>query len=327
MSDIDRLILATLAYADAAGMPLTAHQAWRKLLTVPHGGSVVAVPTLGETAIALDRMAAHGSVRCEDGWYAPAGTEGGFAARRTEQEKIQAQKFKRMRAKAFWLQAVPFARALAASGSLAAGTTGRDSDWDMFIIARRGRLYTVRVLLSLAAWLMRSLRTKRQRVAPDKFCFNHYVTDDGLNLRHRSLYVACQLASLIPVYDPDGMVPRLWDANRWAGDWLAHGLPETTQTVRRLMRRSGFLTLVRRVFEVVLSGPPGNALEAVLRRWQQRRIVREPATHARGGRVIADGRELEFHPHSAERAVLARYNAATAAMGMPAHEKDSGLTR
>jgi hypothetical protein len=58
----------------------------------------------------------------------------------------------------------------------------------------------------------------------------------------------------------------------------------------------------------------------------QRRIHREPATHEKGGRIVADDRELEFHPHSFEAVALSRYNAALTRLGLGQYaERDSGL--
>ncbi|HXV26436.1 MAG TPA: hypothetical protein VD862_00175 [Candidatus Paceibacterota bacterium] len=315
----DDRILAVLAFGEAMGTPMTAQQVWQRM---PPGPGAV---SLAETLDVLARLSAHGTVRAVDGWYAPAGTPSDAFIARLDRLNMRADKFRRMLRKAFWLQGVPFVRALAASGSMSAGTTGADSDWDMFVIARAGRLYTARFFLVAAAWCVGSLRTKRDRIAPDKFCFNHYVTDRGLVIRHRSRYVAHALASLIPVHDPGGYVDRLRQANGWVAEYIARWPVPSAVTVRRTVRRSRILGALRYVAELVLRTPLGGLLERVLRSWQQGRIHREPVTHARGGRVVADGQELEFHPHSAERAVVARYNARMAALGMPVQERDSGL--
>jgi len=58
-----------------------------------------------------------------------------------------------------------------------------------------------------------------------------------------------------------------------------------------------------------------------------RRIEADPATHAAGGRVVADEQELEFHPRSQEVSVLDAYNRTAAQLlGDIPREADSGLT-
>lgn len=323
-ASFEHSVLATIAYADAAGMPMTAQHVHR-LLVQPTRVGERGVPALGTIVSALDELSGRGDVRCVDGWYLSAGSSRDRVEQHLQRLNVQATKWRAMRSRAAWFQALPFVRAICVAGSLAQGKTGPDSDWDMFVIARRRRLYTARTGLLATAWLMRRLRVKRERVAPDKFCFNHYVTDDGLMLRHRSLFVAHALALLVPIHDPTQLVAKFWQANRWCGDYLTHWPPEYPQPIARSVDRSHVLSGIRWMAERVLSTPLGTVLEWALRTWQQGRIAREPMTHAKGGRITADLRELEFHPRSAERAVLARYNTALTSLGIPANEQDSGL--
>jgi hypothetical protein len=150
------------------------------------------------------------------------------------------------------------------------------------------------------------------------------VTDQGLKIRHRSLFVADALARLVPFYDPDNLFGRLAQANGWTRTYLMHGVAYGPR-MRQTIHPSRPLTIVRRIAEAVLSSSLGTILETVLCRWQQWRIDRDPVTHARGGRVIADDREIEFHPRSAERGTLARYNRAMTRLGISLTEEDSGL--
>lgn len=310
---MEATIRSVLAYANASGMPLTAFEVSQRADGVD----------LSETMAVLDELVVRGVVVECDGWFGPAGAERLFFERHLERLNINADKWRAMLAKAKWLQAVPFIRAIAASGSLAQGTTGRDSDWDMFVIVRHGRLYSARFFLLAVSWALGVLRTKHDAVAPDTFCFNHYVTDRGLEIRHRSLYVAHALFALVPVHDPDDYVSRLLRSNQWI---KRHGLPWARKpNTGRAMTPSPVLSLVRRAGEIVFGWMVGDGVECVLRTWQQRRIAREPATYESGGRVVADEQEIEFHPRSAERRVLSEYNATLANMGLDIREQESGL--
>jgi predicted nucleotidyltransferase len=289
-----------MAYAEAFPWPLTPVELQER----------TGIP-LGEIT---SRLEALGGVS-EDAWRT-----------RVRQQKECAQKWTRMLRRAWWLQAVPYVRAIFASGSLALGNTDPDSDWDLFVVAQKGRLYTARAGLLFAAWLMRRLRTKRMRAAPDRFCFNHLITTDGLAIRHRSIFVAHALAELVPMHDPRGLLSRLWQANHWIADHRP--IPNGTVFVRRSFQRSRVLGALQWSIEFVLNTFVGTLVERALKRWMQKRIAREPATHASGGRVVADDRELEFHPASFEAVILARYNAALGRIGLgQCAQRDSGLTR
>lgn len=318
----DRAITATLAYYTAVGRPLAAAEAWERLIPVSRFGGSGGL-SIGACIARLEGLVASGIVAEQDGHYGIAGT-GISVDRYLTEERIAAVAYHRLQRAAWWLQAVPFVRSLFVSGSLASGAADADSDWDVFVVARAGRLYTARTLLLIAALLMGKLRTKRSRVVRGKFCFNHYVTTDGLAIRHRSLFTAHTLAWLVPLYDPSGYLPRLWQANQWIGQFSAH--TGGVAYVRRGIARSPLLSAVRRIGELVLGTGIGTLLEYALRRWQQRRIAREPATHAPGGRVVADTRELEFHPRSFEAVALTRYNALLVRLNLGQYrERDSGL--
>jgi hypothetical protein len=326
MNDLDRSIIATLAYYGAFDWPLTLVELREKLIPATRLGGSMHTQSASDVLERVDVLRKIGTVACEHGLYRLTPVPQGFGDQRIAQEKIWAQKWKRMLRRARWLQVVPFVRAICASGSLALGNMSEKSDWDMFIVARTERLYTARIGLLVSAWLMRSLRTKNATNASDTFCFNHYVTTGGLAIRHRSLYVAHGLAMLVPLHDPYRYTERLWQTNQWIGDAVPH--PVRAEYARRMLRPSRILGFIRELVELMLWTPLGWALEYGVRTWQQRRIAREPATYAGGGRVVADGRELEFHPRSFEAVALARYNAVLEKFGMDQYaERDSGLTR
>lgn len=325
MNDLDRSIIATLAYYGAFGWPLTLMELREKLIPAARLGGTTRTYLTSDILERLEVLGKIGTVACEHGLYHVVPAPEDFGDRRIAQEKIWAQKWKRMLHRARWLQVVPFVRAVCASGSLAVGNMSEKSDWDVFVVARAGRLYTARIGLLAVAWLMRALRTKNNPDTKDKFCFNHYVATAGLPIRHRSMYVAHGLAALVPVYDPSFYIQRLWQANQWIGDYVSHSAGAAY--ARRTLRPSRVLGLVRICGEAILRTPLGWVLERSMSAWQRRRIAREPATYAVGGRVVANEREIEFHPRSFETVALARYNAVLERFGMGQYaERDSGLT-
>ncbi len=300
----DRELLVALAYAGALPWPLTLAE-----LQARTGGA------LSDVVMRTDALVAAGLVRAAHGMYLLSDIPDELLWRRIVQQKECAQKWTRMLRYARWLQAVPFVRMLCASGSLALGNADPESDWDIFVIARAGRLYTARAGLLLVAWCMGRLRTKRMRAAPDLFCFHHLITTDGLAIRQRGVFMAHALAGLIPIHDPQGYLMRLWQANHWIDAVIpclagrqAHAHDATW--VRHTVQPSRILNAVRSIAEVILGTYIGFPVEWGLRTWMQRRITRTPATHEPGGRVVADMRELEFHPHSCEGAVMVRYQSA-----------------
>lgn len=324
MESVDRPVLATLAYYGALRRPLTLVEIYERLIPSARFETPRPRAILGEIASRMDTLVAGGDVVTEYGLYALYGVPAGFGERFVQRQKESVQKYQRLLKYAWWLQAMPFVRTLAVSGSMALASTGRESDWDMFAIAQAGRLYTARAGLLLVTLMMGRLRTKRMRTAPDAFCFNHYITTDGLALRHRSIFTAHAMAWLIPVFDTRNTLRKLWQANQWIQDYSSQA--GDIAFVRRSVKYSHTLNAVRRMMELALNTFVGSAIERVLRAWMQRRINRNPVTHERGGRIVADDCELEFHPRSFEAVALARYNATLTRLGLGQYsERDSGL--
>lgn len=308
MEPLEKSVFATVAYYSAGlGVPVTASQIHQRLIPSAPLAKPVMCPSLGDVVAALDRLRARGLLGCHSGFYTIS-TEPSAVDAYVEREKITAQKWREMLRFARWLQVVPFVSALFASGSLALNAAREGSDWDVFVIARAGRLYTARLFLLATAAIMGRLRTKNHAVSADRFCFNHFITTDGLKLRSRGLYVAHTIALLVPIADPRGYAGRLRDANRWMGDFIVgHG---ESEYIRRSVKPSLMRTAIRRFGEGALGSPLGTMLEWIARQWQQRRILSDPATHRAGARILADDKELELHPRPFEPIALARFTAA-----------------
>ncbi len=327
--NIRTAVLATLAWHDALGVPLTPVAAWQHLVNparlLPKRGTFDA--SLRDVVRQLEHLAAGPHVVTAHGYYALASSGAQLIEAHLEREKIIAQKFRRLLAAARWLQAVPYVRALASSGSLALGTADEDGDFDLFVVARAGRLYTCRLFLLAVATFLRRRRYPGDRRAPDRFCFNHYVTDAALTVPYESIFTANVFTRLIPVYDRGGAFAAFWEANSWLHQFTRN-FDADRRTVRRSVRRNRMLTLLARAGERVLDTRLGDQLERWAQRYQQRRITANPLTREPGGRIVATDGQLEFHPRSVEPAVLARYTARLDDLGIHAPaERDSGLVQ
>lgn len=299
---VNERVLATLCFWAALARPATLLEIHQWLVSSRTQTSSV---SLGQVQVALDELILAGVVHTQFGFYLLASCPLAWCERRIEQEKETVQKYRTFLPALWWFQAVPFVRAVLASGSLALETCTSQSDWDVLVVARSGRLYTARIGLTVMAWLLGRLRTKHSVIVRDLFCLNHYVSDGALELSHRSLYVAHVLGRLVPSYDPQGYANNLWQANAWTRTLVpgADGPPPQHQL--RSVRDSFLLKCVRRMGEWVLGGALGDALERFMMHMQVRRIVRGSSF---GGRIQATLTEIEFHPHSHERTVVERTN-------------------
>jgi len=207
-----------------------------------------------------------------------------------------------------WLfRYIPFVEFALAAGSMATGAVRAESDFDVIVGARYGRIFTARLFAVLAFGLFGWRRTKldHKEAAKDKVCLNHFVTEKSYKLSPpyndywKSLYM-----SLVPVYGTPAAVNYFWRANY---DWL--GNPRTQRA--ELSSHDGKARLyqddmrhkyrspsaLKRLLESLLGGAVGNWLESWLRTIQIKRIERGLAAQAGyKPRIIYSDAELEFHP-------------------------------
>lgn len=330
MANLHNAVLATLAYYDLMDFPLTLIETHRHLINparlqmLSSGTDVI---TLADTAGELDFLVRTGRAHERNGYYMLSRERSDLYDLRMEREKLASGKWKKLLKAARWFQAVPYVRALFVSGSLALNNSGEQGDFDILTVGKAGRLYTCRLLLSLTASLLGMRRTRHDAVAPDKFCFNHYVSEAGLAIKHQSLFTAQAYAALIPILAKGPIVESFYMRNGWINKYAFHFTPDRT-FIRRNLPIGGFLEKIAMLGERVLDTSFGDGLERLARRYQQARIMRNPVTYEPGGRVVCADDELEFHPKSFEAELIARYNDRLKKLGIqqPKPETDSGLT-
>jgi predicted nucleotidyltransferase len=313
--------LATLSYHDLLDLPLTAVEVWRYLIR-PRGVDLP-VPALSTVERALDDLVASGRVETMSGYFTLP-QRAALIQERLDRHARAQEKWARLRRIVYWLQAVPFVRMVAGSGSLARESVREESDLDVLIVASPGRIWTVRFFVTA---LLDVFRLRRRPTGPtrDLVCLNHYLTLDRLELPYQSLYTAYEYARLVPLVGED-VCRRFRGANRqWMERFVLQVLPDVASH-GKVVRPSRVLSALQRVGEVLLRGMLGTGLERLSGSFQSRRIARG-AEEAAAGRVVASAVHLEFHPRSHEAPLLAAFNARMDVLGLGAFggQKDSGL--
>ena len=345
MIDLKHKILATLAYYDVLDMPLTSAEIFGRLINFKHlQGPGVRVQVSGKTSLesdsdwnlkpetctlakiqkeldqlVIDRIAGR------TGEYYFLFDRGYLAPLRLKHEKIAKQKWLRAQRAIRWLRLLPYVETVFASGSLAINNTDELSDLDVLIVAKHGRIWLARFLILGILSLTRMRRRGTDRIAPDKICPNHFITDGSLQIPFHSLYNAQTYSNLVPIYSRQLDMP---DKFKKANDWISSFVFNWNVPAKPLMR-TGFLELAVKPAEWLLNTRFGNALENWARRFQSKKIVRNPATKQTGGRVMFTDQQLEFHPRSIEASIIKKYNSNLIKLGMPdlAVEHDSGLIK
>ena len=312
-------ILATLAYYDTLDYPLTAGEIFKFSINqdrmksqeasvnkvfVPSFHKNCSPPPLADYLNCLDALAKEGKLEEKNSFYFLPG-RGHLYEERIERNKIAEQKWKKARRYLFLAQVVPYIEAIFASGSLALGHTGKESDLDVLVVAKYGRIWTARVVISVLMNLLGVRRKDKERIAPDKICLNHYITDYSLKIPFESMYNAQSYAHLVPIYWRDEVIiKRFWKENgEWAKKFLNFWkLPDGYQ--RRAVRSSRILRGIKLFAEKLLDW---SGLAGFLERFSKKIQISRINTNL-PGRITANDQQLEFHPYSVEKDIIKKYN-------------------
>jgi len=196
------------------------------------------------------------------------------------------------RAKLF--RQAPFVDFVFGAGSMALGNVTEESDFDVLVGTRTGRIFTARffcvLLFGLFGWRRKKLM--HHEAASDKICFNHFVTLSSSKLSPPyNDYWNALYERLVPIYGRRDLLDEFLAKNlEWNNRVQKFG-----DDLRHVGSESSFL---KKTFEVLFSGFFGDFAEKVLKRLQVLRIE-SSLLHDPPGfkpRIKYSDTELEFHP-------------------------------
>ena len=295
MNEVENSIFKTIIYFDALSYPLKTKEIFENLQTVPN---MMEVSFLNFKNCLLNLQNYLGN---KDGFWFLKGREF-LIEERKRRELISKENFKKLAKIAKKINRAPFLKGIFVSGSLAILNSTENSDIDLLVVAKKGRIFTVRFFLTILLDLMGE-RRKPGREA-QKICLNHYLTEDSLEVRYPSLYNAYTYLHLLPILNRDNVFERFRKANEWMKDYIIFvGL--TRQPPFEIEKSSKLAMFL----EKKLSGSFGDFLEKKLKEIQiKRKEKKYPSPFKKSeGRVILEDNLIELHPDSPENKILREY--------------------
>ena len=196
-------VFHALAYADVFDYPLTATEVYRYLPSTN--------ASYQEVIQALTDEVLFSKI---DDYYTMRGREGIAETRRRRAEISSRLWFKAARYGQI-IASLPFVRMVAVTGSLAMNNVEEGKDIDFMIVTAPQHLWTCRAFTLFVARLA--------KLEGIDLCPNYLITTNALALDEHSLYVAHELAQMIPLSGREiyGEIRRL---NGWMADYLPNSL-------------------------------------------------------------------------------------------------------
>lgn len=293
-------ILATVTYYDVLETPLTSFEIWKHLITQNSEQLVCNRPcTFGDVVKFLASEELNKKIVEKNGFYFLSGREH-LVANRIQAEKISVAKLRRMRRLAYFLSFLPYVRMVGATGSLAMKNGTRESDWDMFVILRSGKIWIGRTMLT--GFLHCIGKRRHGKKIQDRACLNYFVTDDNLEIGTKDLFSAHEYRFLIPLFGHD-IFRKFELKNRWILEYrpnfmLTSILP--LWTLKESDWRKNIQKQLETFFDLF-------HFEKWLGSWQKEKIRRNPKTALEGSLIEAHDQALIFLPNPRGPQVFEKY--------------------
>ncbi len=201
-------------------------------------------------------------------------------------EDLEKQMWRKVEKYMRFLNFVPFLRMVAVCNNLAFSNLTKCSDIDLFIVARRGRLFIVRILVTGVLHLL-GVRRHGKKVA-GRFCLSFFVDDSFLNLSQIAIeddvYLRVWIKTLVPVIN-DGVYRDFINENVWVDDDFNVNKPVFSFDDSQ----------IKVALEWFLGGIIGNLIEKGLLGWQLKRARRKAENLGDSSSLLMNEHILKFH--------------------------------
>jgi hypothetical protein len=192
------------------------------------------------------------------------------------------------------------------TGSVAGGTPTIDDDIDVLVVSSKRRLWLTRFLVTGLI----SLTGKRRRpednpnAVNNKLCLNMWLSDDRLATDDQNMYVANELAHMVPIVSRGLMYEQYVGANEWVREVLPNFYASVERPVLSVQKSEVASGKASPPFSIMLDW-----IDMKLERWQRgrmRKVTRE---------TVEDDL-LMFHPRDYGSEVMEKFHARLEALGV-----------
>jgi len=314
MSNLERIIINTLAWFDVSDYPLTLWECWYYLWDEQF--LLFQPVSLNDIRQSLQNLQRQGLVKTERGFWYLSDRVDDLVSGRLRRSRWAVGKYKKAVKGARLINRCPFVIMVGLVNTMAWDAPARESDIDLFIITKPGHLFTARGLVSLATQLL-GWRRHAWHIT-NRLCLSFYATTEVLDLR--------------PLAYPDDPYLRFWVASlRWLGGaadayysfrqanaWLEKELPNYWRVnlnqlslpinpwFNQTTRRREKINQPRSTSVMV------GSLEKIMRRWQLSYMLKfgrgRFSRHGDGSSaVVINQQMLKFHESDARPRLAALY--------------------
>lgn len=207
-------------------------------------------------------------------------------------------------------QSIPFVEQIFLCNSISFNALDKNSDIDLFIIAKPWRIRTVKfrsMILFTLKWAKRLWKRTRKKI-----CLSFFITSEAQNLYPISLssldvYLAYWIAHLVLIYQPDEEVNNsFFEGNKWV-KWILPNYQEK-QTISLWIKPFTWNTKFKNIIETLGNWFLWNLFERIIKHIQRAIIrLKRMLNPVLNKDVIISDTMLKFHQDIREKISL-KYN-------------------
>lgn len=286
---LSKNIIVTVAYYDIFDYPLTAFEVWKYLIDYGEESvRDVREATLFDIMEELDNKELEKYIGQHRGFYFLKG-KNDLVEKRIRRNKISEHKFEIIRRVVWFLRFVPYVRMVAVTGRMAMKNASQESDLDLLIALKHGRIFTGRTLVTLLVHILG--RRRYGEKITDRICLNYFITDKSLEIQIKDMFSSSEYSFLLPMFGFKNF-QKFQEANIWIKDTKPSYHTEKLANLK-MIPDSDPARFLRKWGERLLSF---NFIEKSLKKWQIRRIQADSRTKKPGSMIVANNDSLVFLP-------------------------------
>lgn len=144
------------------------------------------------------------------------------------------------------LKSIPWIEMIGITGAVAAHNAPKNDDIDLFIIAKKNRIWITRLFVVLISKTLGRYRT--QEDPSGKLCPNIFISVDNLGWPRtkRNVYVAHEILLMQPVFNRNQTYFKFIEANTWVFDYFSHLSIDYKHKKQERFKESSLLDLFER---------------------------------------------------------------------------------
>jgi len=221
--------------------------------------------------------------------------------------KFIAEKFwGRVRQYGQYIVKVPFVKMVAVCNNLAYDNPNELSDIDLFIVIKKGRMWTARLLITLILHFFGVRRHKNKIVG--RFCLSFFVTPEAMKMEELSLkpkdpYLAYWTKLLMPIYGEETYKQFMTENEQWLKKEYGLNFENIENKKFTFHGQSNF----KKIAEWILGGFIGNLIENILKKTFKKRTIQKSKNLGPESNVVVTDKILKFHNHDKRKEYCERW--------------------